>query len=185
MSGVIILWSALIGASAALIVVVLHRIVAQKRAAIDLLWHMRTDSDLLAGRQMLRSLAQKGELNRIIEPKTDGDTEARLKVQTYLNTLELVCVAIKRHVIDEDICADLIQNTITRTWQLVEHLTDTIRDKEKNDSYYTALQFVATKWLANEKCSEDHKIVSAIKEVWPFRRADDKAGSMLTGDPPR
>lgn len=164
----IIIWAALIGASAALMAVVLHRIVAQKRAAIDVLLTIRTDGDLLSGRQILRSYAEKGELNRIIEPKTDEDSEAKLKVQNYLNALELVCVSIKRHVIDEDICVDLIRDTITMNWRLVENLTKTIRIKQNNESFYTALEFVATKWLADEKCSKDHKVVSAIKEIWPF-----------------
>ena len=152
-------------------VVALHRIVAQKRAAIDVLLTIRTDGDLLDARQILKSLAEKSELNRIIEPKTDADTEAKLKVQTYLNTLELVCVSIKRHVIDEDICVDLIRDTITGTWLLVEQMIKKIRDKQGNQSYYTELQFVATRWLANEKCSKDPKVISAIKELWPFRRA--------------
>lgn len=132
---------------------------------------------MLAGRQVLRSYAKKDLLPRILDPQTDADNQAKLQIQNYLNALELVCVAIKRHVIDEDVCIDLIRDTITGNWKLVEALTINIRRSGNNETYYSELQFVATKWLANEKCSKDHKVISAIKEIWPFRRADERAVS--------
>ncbi len=50
----LIVWSALIGATAAFIAVVLHRIVAQKRAAVDVLLTIGTDHDILLGREKLQ-----------------------------------------------------------------------------------------------------------------------------------
>jgi len=118
----ILLVGAIIGAIAAFIGVAINRSTSQKQAAIDILLKLRTDRDFLEAQDKFREAVKEGKLDAILSaPSNPKDYEVWLKtkliIQNFLNIHELICVAIKQHVVDEITCKTLVGDALVKRWK--------------------------------------------------------------------
>ena len=160
MFGITILISAII----ALAVVAVHRVVAQKRATVDVLLKLRTDRDFLDADSLFRQLELDDELSRIFgDNKTDRN--AQIQIKNYLNVYELICCSIKGHVIEEDICHELVGETIKKRWKAVQSHVTKLREQEGNMRIFSEFEEIATCWEKNQRCVTRHKIIEPFLNV--------------------
>jgi len=86
--------------------------------------------------------------------------------QENLNALELVCVSIKRHVIDEKFARDLMGVTLVKTWERIRGFTEQIRETDQNRSIYNEIQDIAETWGDGRMWDNSPRIVKAMKEIF-------------------
>lgn len=161
-----ILLSATLGALVAIVGVVLNRIMAKQRAAVDILMKLRTDEDFLENGRLFRKIHRDGLLMKILSPTDENDYKNKVIVQNYFNVLELICVAIKNHVIDESVCYDLIRDTIETRWKWAKELVYAVREESGNNDFYCELEHVATAWLNGQRVITGHIFLITLKETF-------------------
>lgn len=150
--------------------VVAHRIIARKRAAVDVLLTPRLDKEFhVNGQAFLDQSRSSSGLNAMLNPTDETGFKNQFKIQTYLNALELVCVSICNHVIDETVCKDQIGDLITGRWELSKNLTTEIR-RIKSDNVYKYLQKVSEAWEADEFVTKENNqatnFIKTLKETF-------------------
>jgi hypothetical protein len=129
----------------------------RRKASHDTLGELWTGSVAESRRTLYIVFGMESDTNQTftdVEANLSDDVERRtLKYHTLqlMNYLEVVCVGMKNHVLDEDICYDNAVFLITRFWKWAEPLIDARRKPSGDDLLWIEVQNYAKSWLSREK----------------------------------
>lgn len=160
-----ILISALFGAATAIVVIAKQRIMAQKQAAIQFMVMLKTDGDYKKDEQIFAGLAKTDNLPKIMVATTAAELQDRISVLNYLNMFEVLCVAIRQNVLDENVCKAVIGDSLVQRWKNAQDLIVEIRKDTKDDEFFEHFETIKKSWQANPKIVEQHPVVRLWKEI--------------------
>jgi hypothetical protein len=115
---------------------------------------VRTAPDYMAAEVAFLDMAHSERLLSIlkIDDKTsradrDHLEKQKEQIRTFLNYLELMALAIQRHVLDEQLCKDYARSIFIRRWEMSEELVKKIQ--EDSPRSYIHFEAVAKRWKAS------------------------------------
>ena len=142
-----------------------QRITAQKQAAIKFMILLKTDGDYKQDEQIFAGLAKQDDLSKILDAKTPAELKNRLAVLNYLNIFEVLCVAIRQNVIDENVCKAVIGDSLVKRWKDSQDLITEMRREAKDDEYFEHFEAIKNSWHANPMVVEQSAVVRIWKEI--------------------
>jgi len=148
----------------AVMTVAKQRLVTKKRAAYDLIIHLQS-SDMKENEKVFEEVAGKKGWERILRPSGSEEINDQIKIQSYLNTLELLAVSIKMNIVDENVCKAIIGDTLIKRWQAAYPLIRMIRDSEGDLEFYEHFQDVAKRWKNNPKLEKRFWLSTILREI--------------------
>jgi hypothetical protein len=112
-----------------------QRISERRRTTYDYMVRVRTAPDYMAAEVAFLDMAHSERLLSILKnddktSRADRDHLEKQKeqIRTFLNYLELMALAIQRHVLDEQLCKDYARSIFIRRWEMSEELVKKIQE---------------------------------------------------------
>lgn len=156
--------SALFGVCVALITVASQRIISKKRAAYDFVLTLQYEQ-FLEHQKIFTELFETKQLERILEARTSKELEEKLAIRDYLNHFELFAVSIRQNILDENVCKDVICDTVIKRWNAAKSLIEKLREKEKKNSLFEHFEYIATKWEKNREVVQIPWVQRIFREI--------------------
>jgi Domain of unknown function (DUF4760) len=129
--------------------IVWGRIVARRRATIDILLSDQTNPDLLRARS---KLSEHG-----FEPVFDRSAERPLEILWLVaicNRYELMAAGIKEGIIDERLFKNYWRTALVNDWIRLRHAINARRDEANHQTLYCEFEALAKKWATSTERSQ-------------------------------
>ena len=82
----------------------------------------------------------------IIGSESERDSKAVVEVASFLNHFELVAVAIKHRIINEDLYAEWLRTKYVQTWEDAEAFIVAMCKEGKHERLFREFEALAKKW---------------------------------------
>lgn len=130
------------------------RVMAKKRATIDLLTQRAWDKDYLKNRRdFIRLRDHEDGLEKWADISKDGSTSQRT-INNALNDYEIVAIGIDQEILDEDFYRRWYETQFLKDFDRTVGYINSLNDRGgKSGKYYIEMQALAEKW----KCSTRSK----------------------------
>lgn len=126
-----------------------QRRMARKRATLDVLYRLESDPAFLKCAAAYRD-AKKGRnlacLLDKVSDRSNRDIEEEFMVDTYLNHMELLCVAMSEDIIDELFVFQYMRGSIIHDWHVSKDYIIKCRQMHNNPRLHQKLEIFATHW---------------------------------------
>lgn len=131
----------------AIVAWVLQRRIASRRATLDFIAKLEIDNPEWARlRSRFAELRDGNRLLSIIASETEKDPTAVIEVASFLNHFELVAVAIKHHIINEDLYKEWFKTSYLRTWHDSEAFIVAMRKEKDHPALFQEFESLAKEW---------------------------------------
>jgi Domain of unknown function (DUF4760) len=124
-----------------------NRRISRERATLDLLLKREWDADYLKHKAIFNTLrdAEGGLAKWICEEHKNTDQANTIRY--IFNDYELICLAIKRSIIDEDVYKDWFKGSMLRDFRSSKSAIYDIRSLINSNDLYIQWENLATKWI--------------------------------------
>lgn len=124
-----------------------HRKTAARRATLDFITNFEVHNTQWAVlRTKFRTLKAANRLLSLVNSNRSVDNQDRIDVVTYLNHYELVAVAIKNNIIDEELYKEWFRTPYVRAWMDARSLVYKMREERENPELFIQFEQLANKW---------------------------------------
>lgn len=145
-----VLVSAIIGILSALMVVRRHRGIAKRAKAYDVAKGFFRARGR-ATEEKLKHMAEKKNWLEVTGPAKKRNSKTRQKVLEHLNEWELMCVGIRKGIVDENVLRDVIGDRLVVVYGRARGLIEDLRNQANDREYYEHFEFIAKKWDATPR----------------------------------
>lgn len=135
------------------IVACTHRIVARRRATLDVIMQEQTHDGMLAVRQRFIALRDAGHLVAWAAPDKAASAEST-DIRSILNRYELVAIGINEKTINPRIYKRWCRTTLIKDWTACKPFVTQLRQNTANPKFFCELETLAKKWAINSE--RDH-----------------------------
>lgn len=125
-----------------------NRRVARVRATLDVLFRLESDQEFLEASSTFKDVRDSRGLCSLLEEhrKSNKDIDEGLRVDTYLNHIELICNGILEDTIDEVFVFQHMRGSIIHDWHHSAEYVRQLRVKHDNPRIHQKLEQIATAW---------------------------------------
>lgn len=142
--------SAFVAAAIAIWGILTQRAIARRRATLDLIVKIESDSDLIAARKKFIELAKApGGLGVWAELEKEQSEEVQ-SIRLVLNEFELISIGIQRGILDYDFFKLWNRSTTIRFWHSAAPFVTTLRSRTANQALYHEFQELVS-WMDDKK----------------------------------
>ncbi|MBO1323582.1 DUF4760 domain-containing protein [Acetobacter sp. TBRC 12305] len=127
-----------------------NRVIAKKKATMDLILLEQTNDYILQKRTEFLKLKKEGDLVKWADPQRSGDTEAS-SIATVINKYEMIAIGIKNDSICADIYYDWLGSTLISDWEELCTFIGELRRMSKNYNLYINFEKLALEWRNKKK----------------------------------
>jgi hypothetical protein len=122
-----------------------HRIVARRRATLDIIIQEQTHDGMLATRQKFIELRDAGHLVAWAAPEKAAAPETTV-IRSTLNRYELVAIGISEKTINLRIYRRWCRTTLVRDWTACKPFVTQLRQNTNNPKFFCEIEALAKKW---------------------------------------
>jgi hypothetical protein len=135
-----------------IISVIWSKVVAGRRATLDVLILEQTDLNHVEMRTQFVTLRDEGNLSKFADSsKTHG--EGAQTIRAVLNRYELVAVGISSGSLDKKSYMKWCRSTLVKDWTFAKAFITQIRTNSANPEIYIEFEKLAKKWATKEEKS--------------------------------
>lgn len=127
-----------------------QRAIARKRATLDVLLKAETDPHLDAATAIFRDIRDTNSFDKILNPTSQRDKEDRLKIQTFINSYELIFCGVMEDTLDELFLFQYRRGTVIHHWHAIKEFVITSRNDSHNPRVFQRFQLFAEAWENNK-----------------------------------
>ena len=146
-----VLISAFVAGVVALMVVRRHRGISKRAKAYDIAQQF-FGTERLEAESKVRAMSKTGNWTPVIgSEQEEYDTETRQQVLRCLNEWELMCVGIRKNIVDESVLKDAIGDRLVIIHRAASTLIETLRQQKADQEFFEHFEFIADKWAVNPR----------------------------------
>lgn len=125
-----------------------HKLAA-RRATLDFISKFEVHNrQWIELREKFALLRGQNQLAEIANPR-DEDRGETIRIATFLNHFELVAVAIKHGILDEEIYKDWFRSAYIRAWEDAHSFVIELRRTKDEDKLFAEFEKLAIEWKTN------------------------------------
>ena len=121
------------------------KIVACRRATLDIVLSEETDPTHVDQRTEFVKLREKGHLSQYADPENTTGKEASL-IRAILNRYELVAIGIFAGTLDEESYKRWCRTTLVKDWKCVKPFVVQLREQSETPTLYCEMEKLAKRW---------------------------------------
>jgi hypothetical protein len=125
-----------VAASIAVWGVITQRVVARRRATLDLISNLERDGDVIAAHKKFISLAKSSEGLALWADEGKEATEETQAIRIVLNEFELIAIGIQRGIIDYELYKRWNKSGVIQYWKNTAPFVLRLRARLNNNSIY-------------------------------------------------
>jgi len=133
-----------------IVTIVWNRIIARRRATLDMLLAEQTNKGLLEIRSEYLGAVKAGTLTQYASPDRWLTPESFFLVST-LNRYEITAVGIDTGIIDARLYRQYWRTTVVRDWIRCKESVLKLRKEAKNEALFSDFQSLARRWATAEE----------------------------------
>jgi hypothetical protein len=116
-----------------------------RRATVDLIIDQKRDDKLLAARQVIMQMHERGE-NNLARYLDHPESDEYKAIMLCLNNYEFIACGIKLEAFSEKIYKRLKCSMVIRDWEAWEGFVIEFRKQKKGDTFFQDFQWLYEKW---------------------------------------
>ncbi len=160
-----ILLSAGIAAFIALVVVAKQRLASKRRYAYELAAEL-LEPDFEELTRAFQEVSEANAWNIILKPSTDEELRTQIRVARYLNRLELVCLAVRTNIVDENVLKTLIGDALVSRLGNAMPLIAMIRNDENDQGFFQHFEHIGSRWQQDPEVRETFIVWAIVREIF-------------------
>lgn len=123
-----------------------QREMARKRATLDMIIKTESDEHYRTIREAYLRARDNIGLVPLVETEDPEGKELRHLVQLFLNHYELIAIAIRHRILDEDLYKAWRHSTVKQHWEECREMVQKIQD-QKQRTAYNEFKALAERWI--------------------------------------
>lgn len=128
-----------------------NRVIAKKKATIDLIILEQTNNHIMQKRNEFLKIKKDSDLVKWADPQYAGSEQTGC-IATVINKYEMIAIGINNDSLCEDIYFDWLGSTLISDWEELCTFIGELRRRKKNYGLYIHFECLALKWRARKKC---------------------------------
>lgn len=129
-----------------------NRVIAKKKATMDLILLEQTNDYILRKRNAFLKLKKQGDLVKWADPKFRASDQAGC-IATVINKYEMIAIGIENDSMCEDIYYSWFASTLVSDWEELCTFIGELRRRSKNYNLYIKFEKLALRWRSKKKSS--------------------------------
>lgn len=124
--------------------------IARKRASLDIITRLETDSYYHKISATFRDVRDAGRLAALLETKNQRDREEKQEVVQFLNHYELISVGMHNNILDEAFLYHWFRGAFLTHCHDARELMLAVQGEKKNDKVFAMYQLFADAWASDK-----------------------------------